>query len=115
MRVCSRKGQVGQAQDPVFGPSRVHGAEAGPTEEERFHEHRVQSQHRRAGGVSPYRPSIATYLAVMRAAKPLQSAHWDAYEGYVLVALLTVLIVEHGALDLARGRRRNGAHPGRVR
>jgi formate hydrogenlyase subunit 3/multisubunit Na+/H+ antiporter MnhD subunit len=40
-----------------------------------------------------YRPVIAGYLAVARAAKRLQSGRLEAYVGYMLVALIAVLIV----------------------
>jgi hypothetical protein len=40
-----------------------------------------------------YRPVIAGYLAVARTAKRLQSGRLEAYVGYMLVALIVVLIV----------------------
>ena len=40
-----------------------------------------------------YRPVIAGYLALARAAKRLQSGRLEAYVGYMLVALVAVLIV----------------------
>jgi hypothetical protein len=40
-----------------------------------------------------YRPVIAGYLALARTAKRLQSGRLEAYVGYMLVALVAVLIV----------------------
>jgi len=40
-----------------------------------------------------YRPVIAGYLALARTAKRLQSGRLEAYVGYMLVALIAVLIV----------------------
>jgi len=40
-----------------------------------------------------YQPLLAAYLAVVRAAKRLQSGRLDAYVGYMLFALIAVLVV----------------------
>ena len=40
-----------------------------------------------------YRPAIAGYLALVRMAKRLQSGRLEAYVGYMLIALLAVLVV----------------------
>jgi ascorbate-specific PTS system EIIC-type component UlaA len=40
-----------------------------------------------------YRPAIAGYLALVRTAKRLQSGRLEAYVGYMLLALIAVLIV----------------------
>ncbi|HTT89972.1 MAG TPA: proton-conducting transporter membrane subunit [Acidimicrobiales bacterium] len=40
-----------------------------------------------------YRPLLATYMAVVRTAKKLQSGRLDAYVGYMLFALVAILIV----------------------
>ena len=40
-----------------------------------------------------YQPLVAAYLGVVRAAKKLQSGRLDAYVGYMLLALIAVLIV----------------------
>ena len=40
-----------------------------------------------------YQPLLAAYLSVVRVAKSLQSGRLDAYVGYMLVALVAVLIV----------------------
>ncbi len=65
-------------------------AEAGPHR----HTHAVFS----AKAVEPvesylYQPLLAAYMAVVRAAKKLQSGRLDAYVGYMLFALVAILIV----------------------
>ncbi len=40
-----------------------------------------------------YRPAIAGYLALVRMAKRLQSGRLEAYVGYMLIALIAVLVV----------------------
>jgi len=40
-----------------------------------------------------YRPLVAGYLALVRTAKKLQSGRLDAYVGYMLLALIAILIV----------------------
>lgn len=67
---------------------------AEPTEAEQHHPHVVF----KASVAEPvesyfYRPLIAGYLTVVRTAKRLQSGRLEAYVGYMLVALVVVLIV----------------------
>ncbi len=40
-----------------------------------------------------YQPLLAVYMAVVRTAKKLQSGRLDAYVGYMLLALIAILIV----------------------
>jgi hydrogenase-4 component B len=68
-------------------------SEAEPTEE-KAHSHIVF----KASVVEPvetylYRPAIGVYLALARTAKRLQSGRLEAYVGYMLFALIAVLIV----------------------
>jgi formate hydrogenlyase subunit 3/multisubunit Na+/H+ antiporter MnhD subunit len=67
---------------------------AEPTEAEQHHPHVVF----KASVAEPvesylYRPIIAGYLTLVRTAKRLQSGRLEAYVGYMLVALVAVLIV----------------------
>jgi hypothetical protein len=84
----------GAAQGPVVrhaGDDRA--LEAAPTEEQR-QSHVVF----KATIVDPvesylYRPAVAGYLALVRMAKRLQSGRLEAYVGYMLIALIAVLVV----------------------
>jgi formate hydrogenlyase subunit 3/multisubunit Na+/H+ antiporter MnhD subunit len=76
-------GVVGTAEPPTDVPT-----------EDQHHSHVVF----RASVAEPvesylYRPAIAAYLVVVRAAKRLQSGRLEAYVGYMLVVLIAVLIV----------------------
>jgi hypothetical protein len=67
---------------------------AEPTEEQEHHPHVVF----KASVAEPvesylYRPLIAVYLSVVRTAKRLQSGRLEAYVGYMLLALVAVLVV----------------------
>ncbi len=67
---------------------------AEPTEEQEHHRHVVF----KASVAEPvesylYRPLIAVYLSVVRTAKRLQSGRLEAYVGYMLLALVAVLVV----------------------
>jgi hypothetical protein len=78
-------------------------SEAQPTEEQPTAKRPTESQHHahvvfKASVAEPleaylYRPAIAGYLSVVRAAKRLQSGRLEAYVGYMLIALIAVLIV----------------------
>ena len=83
-----------EARGEELARARPMAPEAGPAEEERHHAHIVF----KASVAEPvesylYRPAIAAYLAVVRAAKRLQSGRLEAYVGYMLLALIAVLVV----------------------
>ena len=93
----------GRSGDRPGGPTAAEaGADEGgllgsddlETEAEPLHSHAVFSI-RVAEPIESYiyRPLLAGYLAVVRAAKKLQSGRLDAYVGYMLIALIAVLIV----------------------
>ncbi len=80
--------------DPADGPAGLGGSDELEDETRPHHSHVVTI----AKVTEPvetylYRPLLVSYLAVVRAAKRLQSGRLDAYVGYMLFALIAVLVV----------------------